>query len=278
MTPVVEACELVCGYGGKPVLAGLSLAVQAGERVALLGPNGSGKSTLLRAFAGLLKPDSGEVRLSGEPVGKLSVREIARRVATVPQEETPRFAFTVRQMVTMGRLARSAGLFDTAEDREEADRAMDLADCLRLEDRPVGELSGGERQRVLIARALAQGAPLVLLDEPTSHLDPAHQLATARLIRELSDRGVATITAIHDLNFAGRVAERAILLEGGRIGIDAAVETVLRSPILDRVYGVTFYQLTAALAGAPRGFVLLAGPPVSGAPTAGVVPPTVGTS
>lgn len=235
---VVEG--LACGYPSKRVLEGIDFRVRAGERIALLGPNGSGKSTLLRTLSGLLKPLSGTVRIEDRALERLGAREIARKVAVVPQEETPRFAFTVREIVTMGRLALSDGIFDTPEDRAAATRAMETADCLELEDRIVSELSGGERQRVLIARALAQETPALLLDEPTSHLDPAHQIATARLVRELGERGIATIAAVHDLNLASRFADRAILLEKGGIGMDGTVEEVLNSPILDRVYGVQF--------------------------------------
>jgi len=222
------------------VLEGIDLRVEFGEKVVLLGPNGSGKSTLLRTLSGLIKPLSGEVLIGGDSLVKLSVAEIARRVAVVPQEELPRFSFSVRETVTMGRLARSNGLFDTPEDREIATRAMETADCLSLQDRPVTELSGGERQRVLIARALAQETTLLLLDEPTSHLDPGHQIAAIEIVRSLSAKGIATIAAVHDLNLASSLAERAILLEKGKIGLDAPIEEVLNSPILDRVYGVNF--------------------------------------
>lgn len=240
---VLEVRNLVCGYAGKPVLHGLDLKIWAGERVALLGPNGSGKSTLIRAVSGLLRPSAGEISLGGSPVAGLKASEIARRVATVPQEAAPRFAFTVRQIVTMGRLARSNGLFDTPADVAAATAAMEMADCLQFQERPVSELSGGERQRVLIARALAQETPLILLDEPTSHLDPAHQLAVANLVRELSRRGIATLAAVHDLNLAARMADRAVLLDAGRIVLDGKVRDVLGSPILDRVYGVRFVRI-----------------------------------
>ncbi|AIE85527.1 ABC transporter ATP-binding protein [Fimbriimonas ginsengisoli] len=239
---IAEALGLEAGYGSKRVLHGIDLAIAPGERVALLGPNGSGKSTLLRTLAGLIKPQAGEVRLGGESVANLSVREVARRVASVPQEEIPRFEFTVREMVTMGCLARSNGLLDTPEDRVAATEAMEQADCLHLEGRPVTELSGGERQRVLIARALAQRTELVLLDEPIAHLDPAHQLAVSRLVQSMASRGIATVAAIHDLNFAARMADRAILLEAGRIAINDTVEAVLASPVLDRVYQVAFQR------------------------------------
>lgn len=243
MTPVAEVRGLVCGYGDRAVLNGIELSIAQGERVALLGPNGSGKSTLIRAISGILKPQRGEVLLQGEPISRFSAREIAQRVAVAPQEETARFEFTVRDVVTMGRLARSNGLFDTPEDREAASAAMDRADCRYLEDRRVTDLSGGERQRVLIARALAQATPLVLLDEPTSHLDPAHQLGVAESVQTLSRDGIATVAAIHDLNLASRIATRAILLENGKVGMDDAVEAALNSPILDRVYGVRFERI-----------------------------------
>jgi iron complex transport system ATP-binding protein len=241
-TPVAEVKGLECGYGDKVVLHGLNIQVMPGERVALLGPNGSGKSTLLRALAGLVRPRAGEIFLGSQAISKLSVREIAQRVATVPQEEIPRFDFTVRDAVTMGCLARSSSLHDTPEDRAEASRAMEMADCIHLAERPVTELSGGERQRVLIARALAQRAPLVLLDEPTSHLDPAHQVGVSALVGSLASNGIATVAAVHDLNFAARIADRAVLLEEGRVALNDTVEEVLNSPILDRVYGVGFLR------------------------------------
>lgn len=243
MTPVLAARGLACGYGSRQVLGDVHLEVRAGERVVLLGPNGSGKSTLLKTLAGLLRPLGGELSLDGDKIGRLSVREVARRVATVPQEESPRFSFSVRQIVTMGRLPFSDSFADSPEDRDIATEAMTSADCLHLEDRLVGELSGGERQRVLIARALAQKTRVILFDEPTSHLDPSHQLAVAQLVRSLAEGGIATIAAVHDLNFAAHVADRAILIDQGKVVMDDAVRAVLMSPILDRVYGVAFYRL-----------------------------------
>lgn len=254
---LIETQGLICGYAGKVVLDGIDLKVEPGETVVLLGPNGSGKSTLLRTLSGLTKPISGEVILNGNSLAKLGVAEISRRVAVVPQEEMPRFAFTVREIVTMGRLARSNGILDTPEDREIATKAMEMADCLTLQDRPVTELSGGERQRVLIARALAQETPLLLLDEPTSHLDPGHQLATIEIVKSLSKKGIATVAAVHDLNLAGSLAERAILLKDGKIGMDAPVEEVLNSPILDRVYQVNFDRIYWMREGAARTFLAL---------------------
>lgn len=239
---VLQARGLACGVGTKRVLDNIELQIRPGERVVLLGPNGSGKSTLLATLSGLRRPLAGEVMLGDRPLAGLRPNEIAQRVGVVPQEELPRFSFSVREIVTMGRLARSNGLVDTPEDREIATEAMHEADCLVLADRPVTELSGGERQRVLIARALAQETPLLLLDEPTSHLDPSHQIAVAKIVAKLAKRGIATIAAVHDLNLASRLADRAILLEDGGIAKDDAVEKVLESSILDRVYGVSFLR------------------------------------
>ena len=134
----------------------------------------------------------------------------------MPQDEAAPFAFTVRQIVAMGRLARSAGLLDTPEDAEATEDAMRRADCEALADRPANETSGGERQRALIARALAQDAPLLLMDEPSAHLDASHQAWLVRLVRELAGEGRAVVVALHDLNLASAMADRAILLADGR--------------------------------------------------------------
>lgn len=245
MSLVLEARGLVAGYAGRTVLHGIDFSLAPGERVVLLGPNGSGKSTLLKALSKGLSPSAGAVMLQGEAVSGLRHAEIARRLAFVPQEETARFPFRVREVVTMGRLARSNGLLDTPEDREVAARSMARADCEHLAERPYTELSGGERQRVLIARALAQEAAVMLLDEPTSHLDPAHQVAVAELVGSLAGEGVATVAAVHDLNLASRMAERAVLMHEGQIALEGEVEDVLRSHELDRVYGVRFTRVDA---------------------------------
>ena len=240
--PPLRAENLLCGHVA-PILAGVDLNVEAGESAVLLGPNGSGKSTLLKTLAGLLPPLGGTVRLGGDRLADLKAREIARRVASVPQDEAAPFAFTVRQIVTMGRLAQSNGLLDTPEDHAAAVRAMRRADCEALADRPAGETSGGERQRVLVARALAQDAPLILMDEPSAHLDPAHGAWIARLVRELAGEGRAVIVALHDLNLAAAMADRTILLSKGRIVADGPTDAVLASTRLDQAFGTEFDRL-----------------------------------
>lgn len=243
MTSLVEARAVGAGYGARQVLFDIDLTFHAGERVVLLGPNGSGKSTLFRVLGKGIPCTAGTVRIQDRDVAAMSFADVARHVAVVPQEEPARFAFTVREVVTMGRLVRSSSLFDTDEDRHAADRAMAAADCVAYADRPFPDLSGGERQRVLIARALAQETPLILLDEPTSHLDPAHQVGVAQLVHSLADRGVTTVAAVHDLNLAASMASRAILLSGGRVRFDGPVEALLRDQRLDETYGVTFDRL-----------------------------------
>lgn len=211
-----ELRRLVCGYHGKPVVHEISLKIEPGDGLALLGPNGSGKSTLLRTLVGLLSPISGEVSLSGA-----GASEWPQRVAFVPQEEPANFPFTVRQVVMMGRLPHSPGFADTAEDHAVVQAAMERADCASYADRAVTELSGGEKQRGYIARAIAQlsgpdGPKVLLLDEPSTHLDFKHQALLVRLIRELREEGIIVIAAWHDLHLSAASCNQALLLVEGR--------------------------------------------------------------
>lgn len=241
--PALECRVVSCGYPGRLVLEGISFALRPGSVTALLGPNGSGKSTLLKTLSKSLPALAGEVLVQGEPISGMSFRELANRVAFVPQEEEAVYSFTAEQIVVMGRLPRSGGFFDTDEDHVAAEQAMAAADCLYLRDRPVTELSGGEKQRVLIARALAQGARILLMDEPTSHLDVGHQVSIAGLLRRLSAEGYAVLVAVHDLNLAGAMADDGILLLDRGIGLHAPILDVLSSELADRVYSVKFRRL-----------------------------------
>ncbi len=239
-TPPLQSRSLSCGHGARAVLEGVDLLLAPGEVVVLLGQNGSGKSTLLSTLAGTLRPLAGEVSLGGDALSRLSRIEIARRVAFVPQEEAAAFGFLVREVVTLGRLPRSTGIFDTAEDRRAAEDAMRQADCEDLADRPVTQISGGEGQRALLARALAQDAPVLLLDEPTSHLDVGHRIAAVRVVRALAEAGRAVLAAVHDLDLASALADRAILLANGRVSAQGPVREVLESPALDEAFGARF--------------------------------------
>ncbi len=247
MTPcLLDAKELCCGYPGRLVLDGVSFELRAGEVVVLLGQNGSGKSTLLKTLVKVVPLVGGTVRVQGIPQTNLDHRDLAAKIAFVPQEEHSTFPFLARQMVMMGRIPHSLGFGDTHDDHSAVEQAMADADCLEYADRPITELSGGERQRVLIARALASQAPILLLDEPSSHLDAAHVVGLVKLLRDLAKEGRAVIAAIHDLNVASILGDRAFLLGGCRLHSEGPVREVLESRALDDVYGIHFERFTDA--------------------------------
>jgi len=235
----LHADAVTAGYGERAVLHACTLPIARGEVVAIVGPNGAGKSTLLRALAGLLRPSSGCVRLDGVDIATLARRELARRIAVVPQIFDALFPFTVREVVALGRTAR-LGTFGGASrgDVAAVDRAIADLDLADLASRRIDRLSGGERQRAVLAMALAQEADVLLLDEPTVHLDPAHQVAMLRLVRELAcARGLAVAAVLHDLNLAAAMATRLAVLADGRIVCDAAPETVISADLVRDVFG-----------------------------------------
>ncbi len=219
--------------GRTAALQQVSLTIGPGW-TALVGPNGAGKSTLLRALAGLQALDHGEVRIDGEPLASLPARARARRVAWLGQQGDATGELTVREVVALGRLAR-LGLFGvaTAEDDAHVEQAMADAECIAWQHRRLPELSGGERQRVFVARALAVDAPLLLLDEPTTHLDPPHQLALMRLLRAQVSAGKAVVSVLHDLALA-LLADRVVVMREGRIVAAAASDDrALHAAIID---------------------------------------------
>ncbi len=222
------------------MLEDVSIAVPSGSIVALLGPNGSGKTTLLRVMAGLLRPAAGEVRLEGRAVRGLSRRELARRVAVVPQETHSTFDFTVLDLVLMGRYPH-LGPFELegARDLDIARAALAATGTDGLEGRRFSTLSGGEKQRVVIASALAQAADTLLLDEPTASLDLGYQIEIAALIKRLNaDRGTTMVVSTHDLNFAAAVAHDVVLLGRGRVLAHGPVEHALTAANIRTLYGV----------------------------------------
>ena len=230
---------LTAGYGPRAVLRGCTLRITQGEVVAIVGPNGAGKSTLLRCLAGLLRPTAGVVRLDGVDIRSLARRALAWRVAVVPQIFETLFPFTVREVVALGRTAR-LGAFGGAsrEDAAAVERAIADLELVELASRRIDRLSGGERQRTVLAMALAQETDVLLLDEPTVHLDPAHQVAMLKLLRELAcSRGLAVAAVLHDLNLASAMATRLVVLDQGRIVRDGTAETVFSAELIAEVFG-----------------------------------------
>jgi iron complex transport system ATP-binding protein len=240
-SPALRLRHLTIFYGARPALREVDLVVPPGEFVALAGPNGSGKTTLIRSVLGLLPSPPGTIELFGRPAETLTVRERARRVAWVPQEETPRDDVPLLDYVLYGRNAHLGWL----EGESGADRhhALTILGQMGLGDRAddgVLSISGGERQRAILARAIAQEAPLLLLDEPTSHLDIGHQLDLLARVRSLvEERQVAVIAAMHDLNLAARFADRIVVLARGRKYLEGAPREVLSKELLARVWGVS---------------------------------------
>ncbi len=232
--------DVSAGYGRGTVLDGVSMQVAAGEVVGLVGPNGSGKTTLIRVASRALAPRSGRVRLLGRDPYSMSARECARTVAVVPQDLVPAFPFSALEVVLMGRAPygsvwRGSALRDWARARE----AMETTGVQHLADRPIDELSGGERQRVILAQALAQDAPVLLLDEPTTHLDLKHILDLLATLRGLARQDGKTVLAVfHDLNLASVTCDRMLAMHEGRVVAEGSPRDVITTELLRSVYGV----------------------------------------
>lgn len=227
--------------GGETLHAihGLSLEIQPGTLVGLLGPNGSGKSTLLKCLLGLLVPQQGQILLDDVSINRYSPRRLSRIIGYVPQETQPAFDFTVRQVVLMGRSPHMGRFgFESRQDYTLADECLAQTDATHLADRLFDELSSGERQRVVIARALAQQPRILLLDEPTSFLDLAHQLQIYRVLRRLVGQGLTVVCISHDLNMAAQFDDDLVLLQCGRIAARGTPEQVLTADNVRDVYGV----------------------------------------
>jgi iron complex transport system ATP-binding protein len=235
----IVARGIRAGYREREVLRGLDLVAHAGELVALIGPNGAGKSTLLRVVGGLLRPSSGSVEIDGIDVSVLDRRAIARHIAIVPQVFETLFPFTVREIVALGRTSR-LGPFGTlgSDDARAVARALDDIGATDLADRRIDRVSGGERQRAVLAMALAQEAGVLLLDEPTAHLDPAHQSATLERVATLARvRGLAVVAVLHDLNLAAAFASRVVLLADGAVVREGLPGHVITSELVATVFG-----------------------------------------
>ncbi|RKS83952.1 iron complex transport system ATP-binding protein [Haloarcula quadrata] len=231
--PMLDVSDLAVSFGDQSVVSGVDFSVDRGSLVGLVGPNGAGKTTVLRAVKGTLNPDTGTVRVDGEPISNRSAKAVSRLVASTPQGTALSFDFSVRQTVEMGRTPH-LGRFDRMDeaDRRAVERAMERASVTQFADRPFTSLSGGERQRVLLARALAQETPVLLLDEPTASLDINHAVRTLELVRTLVDDGKTAVAAIHDLNLAARYYDELVLLAGGGVRAAGRPADVLTSDTL----------------------------------------------
>jgi len=238
--PLVRLAGVTVTYRQRDVLDAVDLVIEPGERVALIGPNGAGKSTLLRVASGMLAPARGDATLAGKPVATLERIEVARILAVVPQQATLPFATRVEEVVGLGRLPHEHPLRGARpSDRAAIAAAIERVGLGHLLGRDVRELSLGERQLVLIAMAVAQASPLLVLDEPTIHLDLRHQVGTMELLVDLNERDGTTVVAVlHDLGLAAHFFPRLVLLDRGRIVADGAPDEVLTPDRIRDVFGV----------------------------------------
>lgn len=254
-TPILQATGVRAGYQGCEVLQGISFDLHPGEVLGVIGPNGSGKSTLLKAVTGLLPLLGGKVQIAGKDLSNLGFRERARICAVQPQVETPLFDYSIREFVLLGRhphrpLLGKAG----PADLQAVDAALTMTDLLPLASRSIRSLSTGEWQRSLLARALAQETPLLMLDEPAAHLDPGHGYDTHALLRKISrekDRSVLCVS--HDLNLSAEFCDRLLLLSNGRLRALGTPAEVLQETLLQESFACSALRVTTnALTGNPN--------------------------
>ncbi len=237
--PLLEARDLRYRHAAEfpDAVSGASLRIDPGEVVGIIGPNAAGKSTLARLCCGLLAPQHGSVALQGAPLARLSRRERALRVAFLPQQHPHDLAFSAREVALMGR-APHLGLWslEGPHDLQRAEAALAEADALDLADRPIAQLSGGERQRVFLARAFAQDAALLVLDEPTAGLDLAHQVLLVNALRRRGQQGGGAMLVLHDLALAGAACDRLVLMLAGRVLAQGTPAEVLTPEVLSPAY------------------------------------------
>jgi cobalamin transport system ATP-binding protein len=250
VTSVFHLNKVSFAYSASRVLESISVDFEAGEFAAIVGPNGAGKSTLLKILAGLLRTYTGIVEFSGKALSHFSSRDLAKRVAFVPQETHMVFPFTVGEIVMMGRLPhRSASLFDNPTDVQRSRESMALTDTSTLASKTFNQLSGGERQRVVLASALAQDPEVLLLDEPTVYLDLKHQMQFYDILERLNaERGMTIISVTHDVNLAARYAKRMIAMRSGSFVADGSPDEVLTP---QHLYDI--FEITAAVVKRPDG-------------------------
>jgi len=233
----IDASDILCLAGGRAILGPVDLVLQGAGLTGLIGPNGAGKTTLLRVLAGVRRPDRGHIAYDGREAGTIG-RARARMVAFLAQGGEVNWALRVDHLVGLGRLAHHRAAAPRPEDLVAVERALAAADVTHLRERTVATLSGGERMRVLLARALAVEAPVLLADEPIAALDPRHQIRVMELLRAQADSGTAITVVLHDLTLAHRFCDRLVLLEGGRLLADGPPDQVLSEARAERAYGI----------------------------------------
>ncbi len=252
----IEIQRLSVKYYKETILSNLNLEVAKGSFTGIIGPNGSGKTTLLKCISKELSPVSGRILIAGEELSTISTRELAGFMGVVPQKWEANFPFTASEVVMMGRFPHLKRFAKESEyDRMVVREAMIQANILSLAERPITEMSGGELQRVIIAQALAQSPQILLLDEPTSHLDINHSLEICELLKNLViTKGLTVVAVLHDLNLASRYCETLVLLKGGRVYAKGAPEEVLTPENLEAVFGVKVRIQQEILTGKPHIF------------------------
>ena len=237
---VLRSEDLTVSLDGKDLLRGVSVPVHGSELVAIVGPNGAGKTTLLRALAGDVTPTAGTVYIDERPIADFDPRELARRRAVMPQSAHLPFLFTAREVVRMGRAPWEGERGEREHGARLTDYAMGLTDTRDYAVRAYPTLSGGEQSRVTLARVLAQETPILLIDEPTAHLDPRHQHLVLQLVRDLAEEGAAIVAVLHDLNLAAAYADRVALLHRGRLAVCDVPEVALDPEVLRPIFGIDF--------------------------------------
>ncbi len=252
-TSRLRADCVTVGYGAEPVVRDLSLAVPDGKVTTIVGPNGCGKSTMLRTLARLLSPTSGTVHLDDRPIGSISTKEIATRMALLPQSPVAPEGLLVRDLVGRGRHPHQRWFSQwSRQDEEIVDAALAMTDTLDLRDRPLDQLSGGQRQRAWIAMTLAQDTDLMLLDEPTTYLDLAHQVEVLDLVTRLNrERGRTVAMVLHDLNLAARYSDVIVVMKAGVIVGQGTPGAVFTPDMLSAVFGLDADVLTDPRTGLP---------------------------
>lgn len=248
----LEARDLGMGYAQTTIIDDLNLLIPSGKVTAIVGPNGCGKSTLLAGLARLHKPSAGQVLLDGKVIGSLPSRDVARRLALLPQDASAPDGLTVSELIRFGRQPHQSLLRQwSEEDQAIVEAALVAADLVDLADRPLESMSGGQRQRAWIAMAIAQATPLLLLDEPTSALDLGHQIEVFELIRQLAAAGKTVVMVVHDLSSACRYADHLIAMHQGHIVASGTPQEIVTPELVEHLYGVRCTLLRDPLSGTP---------------------------